>query len=205
MKLSKGFTLIELIVVLAVFLVIIGVALTIFISIVSHQRRILAQQELLNQASYFIEYVGKGLRMAVKDDAGTCIAADSVYQLEDYNEDKGIWTGIKFINASDNNVCKEFRLEFIDSYNESLGYILKEISATGYSTNITSTNLKINSLSFSLNGVAPSQDNDHVPIAGDNSQPRVTIFLDIQAQGDTNQPSTKVQITVSQRNINPNQ
>ena len=59
---NKGFTLIELIVVMTVFLLVIGAAMGIFISIVQNQKKILSEQELLNQISYVEEYMSKALR-----------------------------------------------------------------------------------------------------------------------------------------------
>ncbi len=210
-KRNKGFTLIELIVVMAVFLLIMGTAISIFISIVSHQKRILAKQELLNQTSYFIEYMGKGLRMAVKDPDGVCLGTvGAVYKLEDYDSVNRIWKGIKFINASDDNACQKFCLDNSTLENP----VLKEIKNSagnwdcGTGTNVTSTNLKINLLSFAFNGVLPGppagiNDGYVVPLSdSDLNQPRVTIALDVKIQGDSNQLSTKIQTTVSQRDLN---
>lgn len=209
MKFSKGFTLIELIVVMAVFLLIMGTAIGIFISIVSHQRIILAQQELLNQTSYFIEYMTKGLRMAGKAQTSECIGEGYVYQLEDYDTNLQAYRGIKFINRSDADIshpdgaCQKFCLD-----NDPQSPVLREIkNSTGSwdcskGINVTSTNLKINSLRFSLNGAVSGQGADHVPTENDQTQPRVTISLDVKIQGNNNQPSTKVQTTVSQRDLN---
>lgn len=193
MKFSKGFTLIELIVVMAVFLLIIGTALGIFISIVFHQRRILAQQELLSQASYVVEYMAKGFRMAGKDLAGDCVGEGYTYKLQNFSD--GAWQSIKFINQSDNNTCQEF---FLD------GSVLKERKNGADPVQVTGANLKINSLKFSINGNEPSdQSCEFAPSEScGTGQPRVTILLDIKSQGDENQPETRVQTTVSQRDLN---
>lgn len=190
---SKGFTLIEIIVVMAVFLLIIGTALGIFISIVFNQRRILAQQELLSQASYVVEYMAKGFRMAGKDLAGDCVGEGYTYQLKNFSG--GAWQGIKFVNQSDNNICQEF---FLD------GSVLKEKKNGGDAVQVTGASLKINSLKFSINGHDPSDQNcEFAPSEScGTGQPRVTILLDIKSQGDENQPSTIVQTTVSQRDLN---
>ena len=49
---KKGFTIIEMVVVMAVFLFIVGAAISIFISVIQNQRRVLAEQQTLNQISY---------------------------------------------------------------------------------------------------------------------------------------------------------
>ena len=61
---NKGFTLIEVIVSMAVFLLVAGMAVSIFISIVTQQRRILSEQQLIIQLRYVLEYMSKALRMA---------------------------------------------------------------------------------------------------------------------------------------------
>ena len=66
-KKQKGFTLIEVLVSISVLLVISGVAVSIFLSVVMGQRTILANQDLSGQLSYSLEYMSKALRMASKD------------------------------------------------------------------------------------------------------------------------------------------
>ena len=141
---NKGFTLIELIVVMAVFLLIIGVAVGIFISVVQNQRKILSEQELINQASYAVEHMSKALRVAKKDTIGDvtqggCLGVDYAgYNYMLTRPVNGFYTGIKFINSSDNDACQEF---FLD------GYVLKEIKNGSPSAGVavTSEKLKINS------------------------------------------------------------
>ena len=70
---NKGFSMIEIIVALAVFFLIVGTAVGLFVSIVAVQRRILSEQQLISQSSYAIEYMSKALRMATKDEEGECV------------------------------------------------------------------------------------------------------------------------------------
>jgi prepilin-type N-terminal cleavage/methylation domain-containing protein len=208
--LNKGFTLIELIVVIAVFLLIIGVAITIFVSIINNQRMILSQQQLLNQISYAEEYMSKAMRMAKKDEAGSCLIDDNneshpgyIYLLTRPDISNQSYTGIKFINASDNDTCQEF---FLDSSGETP--VLKEIKngipSSGIS--ITSEALKINSVRFGINGTTGCYGVEDVcPIGAsdtETAQPKVTILLNIQIPGDAMNPVRIIQTTVSQRNLN---
>jgi prepilin-type N-terminal cleavage/methylation domain-containing protein len=195
---NKGFTLMELIVVMAVFLFIIGAAIGIFISIIQNQRRILSQQELLNQASYAEEYMSKALRMATRDTTGDCLGLD--YQGYNYlltRPADGFYTGIKFLNQSNTDsfgdpICQEF-------YLDTAAGVLKEIKNGLPSDGVplTSEKLKINFIRFSINGGNGADNFKDVP----GAQPRITITLDIQIEGDA-QPAAKIQTTVSQRNIN---
>ena len=199
---SKGFTLVELIVVMAVLLFVLGTAVSIFISLVQHQRIILSEQELLNQTSFVLERMSKALRAAKKEDPTTavCLVDSSGVSYPGYNylltrPVKEVYTGIKFINQSDNNVCQEFYLDNSDIANP----VLKEIKNNSQPVALTSDRLMINAIRFSINGRNGSTGG----ITDDNNiQPRVTIFLDIQAKGGSNQSAKKIQTTISQRDLN---
>ena len=115
MTCRKGFTLIELIVVMAVFLFVIGAAITIFISIFQQQKRILSEQEFLNQISYSEEYMSKALRAAETVTDSTCVPAGYSYLLTHYNSGSGFYEGIRFFNQSNtadsgapDPICQEF-------------------------------------------------------------------------------------------------
>lgn len=208
-SMKKGFTLIELIVVIAVFLFIVGTAIGIFISIVRHQRIILAEQELLNQASYALEHMSKALRMAGKDVTGlTCFGSTDYagynYLLTNPDSSTGFYKGIKFVNQSDDDVCHEFYLDNDDPENP----ILKE-KKNGEPSNgiaLTSDKFMINSIKFGVNGGngcygVDCADGSHEL---DGIQPRITIYLEIQTKGDDQLPK-KIQTTISQRDLNAQQ
>ncbi|OGZ70467.1 MAG: hypothetical protein A2904_01645 [Candidatus Staskawiczbacteria bacterium RIFCSPLOWO2_01_FULL_33_9] len=204
MKLSKGFTLIELIVVMALLLFVVGSAVIIFTSISQHQRIILSEQELLNQTSYALERMSKSLRVAKRDLTGDCLQDSFGTKYPGYNylfthpTIDGFYTGVKFINQSDNDVCQEFYLDNDDILNP----VLKEVKSNGDSIAITSDKFMINSLRFSINGEDGSV-NGPIGAGGSNGiQPRITIFLEIQTKGDINPSIKKIQTTVSQRDLN---
>src|SRR5438132_555205 len=104
-NMQQGFTLIELVVVLAIFLILVGAMVDVFISIVGNQKRILQEQEILNQASYVLEYMSTALKAAVKDPDGTCLGtAGYIYLLTHCdNGPSEPCNGIKFINQSNSN------------------------------------------------------------------------------------------------------
>jgi len=137
---KNAFTSVELPVVTGIFSLIVGAISGLFISGVSSQKRILAEQELLSQTSYVIEYMSRALRMAKKDD-GTCIGDKLNYKIEG--------AGIKFRNYKDE--CQKFYLE---------GGQLKE-SRAGTILPLTSTALRINS--FRLNSSGETQYDDLQP------------------------------------------
>ncbi|MBZ9572492.1 prepilin-type N-terminal cleavage/methylation domain-containing protein [Patescibacteria group bacterium] len=175
----KGFTLIEIIVAVAIFALIVGTISGLFVSAIQSQRRILATQEILNQASYVMEYMGRALRMAKKELNTPPISCLSRYGLN-YETTAN---GLKFIDYND--VCTEF---FLDA-----GLLKK--TAEGVTLPLTSTDLQVNSLKFNLLGA------DQPP--ADNLQPRVTIFLEIETKRSVPglPPKILIQTSVSQRNL----
>lgn len=216
---EKGFTIIELIVVIAIFLFIIGSALGIFISIVENQRKILSEQQLLSQISYIEEYLSKALRMASVDDTGEKCFGESkyagfIYLLTRYDNASGSFRGIKFYNRSSDS-CQEIFLDNAVYGDASSPLVLKELKnnpAPETAVSITSTALNIESVAFSVNGysVAPlttSFCHDDIPNScgaanTDTVQPRVTILLNVSANNGA--VARKIQTTISQRNLNAN-
>ena len=218
---QKGFTLVELVVVMAVFLFVIGAAVTIFISIVRHQKTVLSEEQLLNQISYVEEYMSKALRMARIDITGNCLIDQTsvgggiahpgyIYLLTRY-DDAGIFKGIKFINASNNNACQEF---FLDDTTDPEHPVLKELINSiddNYAVALTPDSLQfevVNPIRFSINGSDGSvtgmgcsdKPDDCGATAIDGIQPKVTVLLRVSLPGEST-PRT-IQTTVSQRNLN---
>jgi len=174
---SKGVSLIEMLAAVAIFAITVGAISGIFISAVRSQRRILATQELLDQTSYVLEYMGRALRMAKKDTAGSCLTTCGANC--NYENPGGNISRIKFIDY--NNVCTEY---FLDT---ATGQLKK--TAGGTTSELTSTKLTVNSLKFNLSGES----------GNDTLQPRVTIFLDILGRGTTERPEIQIQTSISQR------
>lgn len=190
----RGFTLVEILVGMTVFLIVIGAVLGLFVLGIQQQRRSLATQVLLNQTSYALEFMSRSLRMANKElSAPTCLSQNGLnyeiplgYQIGGPN----LGTGIKFINVLETDVnykCQEF---YLDSGSKQLYYKRGGDPALP----LTSNKLEITSLKFNLIG------QDQPPT--DNLQPRVTISMEIKSTGITQGPPVlKIQTTISQRNL----
>jgi len=193
---QKGFSLIELVVVLSIFLIIISVTVDIFISMVQQQKRILEEQELLNQTSYVEEYMSKALRTAVKDINGSCLGTIGyVYLLTHCNNGTlQACNGVKFINQSDNNACQEF---FLDDITNPANPSLKQIKNGSLAQNILSDKFKIKYARFIVDG----DKTLHFTFGSDLVQPRITILLDVQTQTGGILQEKIIQTTISQRNI----
>ena len=174
---SRGVSLIEMLAAVAIFAITVGAISGLFISAIRTQRRILATQELLDQTSYVLEYMGRALRMAKKDTSLVCLLTAKNYE-------NGIdWIRfLKFESATGTDVCYYFYLSGNRIY-ESKG------GAAGIS--LTSEKLTVNFLKFVVSG-------DDLPT--DTLQPRVSIFLEIFGKGATGeQPKIQIQTSISQR------
>ena len=230
-KNKKGFTLIELVVVMAVFLFVVGAAVSIFLSVIQNQKKVLSEEQLLNQISYAEEYMSKAMRMATSDVVGTCLVDNSIssphpgqyYQGYDYlltrpdincdssvDPECGFYTGIKFINLSDNNACEEFYLDM-----STTPYVLKELKSVdsnndnddSHAVALTSSKMKINFIRFGIDGTNGCYGG--CPVGDQNSnvaylQPRITTLLNVIIQGDSQAGARTIQTTISQRNLNIN-
>lgn len=184
---TRGLTLIEILAAVAIFSIIIGAISGLFISAIRSQGRVLATQEILDQASYAMEYMGRAIRMARKDLNDDCIPAESNYETSasrvlDSTTYSG--PGLEFMNYK--GICQEFFLDTDDNR-------LKEIKA-GYTAPLplTSSELQVNSLNFNLSGETQADD----------LQPRVTIFLELLGRGASGaEPKIQIQTSISQRTL----
>ena len=182
----------ELVVVLALFVIVIDASVTIFISIVNQQKRLLQEQQFINQGSYIIEYMSKQLRAAVQDETGDCLGLgyeDYIYVLTDFNSQDGFFEGVTFLTQD--NVCQQFFLDANDG-------VLKEIKDGAAAQPILSAYLNIEDVRFVANG-DPALDG---ALADDVIQPRLTFSFKIILQTDGQAREKVIQTTVSQRNIN---
>jgi len=151
-KKNKGFTLIEMVVAVAIFTLLVGTTSSIFLSSIKTQKQGLATQEILDQTSYLVEYMSRSLRMAKKDLAGTCTGTAKLnYVFEDQC--------LNFLNYK--GACQQFCLESTRLKDENGNYL-------------TSTNLQISNFAVILSG-ATQPPSDYL-------QPRVTISLNIVGQ-----------------------
>jgi type II secretory pathway pseudopilin PulG len=187
---QRGISLIEMLAAVTVFVITVGAISGIFISAIRNQRRILATQELLDQTSYVLEYMGRALRMARKEsNAPTCLSANGLnyeiplaYQI---GGDENLGRGIRFINHLQNDDCQEF---FLDG--DQLKYKIKIGTVGETILDFTSTKLQVDSLKFNLSGESGS----------DNLQPRITIFLEIEGrEAAGSRPKIQIQTSISQR------
>ncbi len=187
-KTQKAYTLIEVLIAVAIFFTVIAGPTGLFVSSLKSQNRILSVREIIDNSSHVFEYMSRALRMARKEldcgpekDACTCLE-DSSYG-SNYEITYG-GRGIKFNNFQQPSVCQEFFWDTADNR-------LKESKDGAEPIALTSDDLEVVSFKFEEFGL--NQD--------DNIQPRITIFLELTKKNQTEPPKIRVQTTVSQRNL----
>ena len=186
---QRGFSLIELTVVLGIFLVVTSVSVSIFISMLSQEKRILAEQELINQTNYITQYVSDALRMATADKDGACLGqAGYVYALTHCSQTSLTCNGVKFINTLDNNACEEV---FVDDTTNTLSQIKNQNEAQS----LLSNKFYIKKFTFIVNGDKTAR----FASSFSATWPKITFLLNVISDNATNKEKI-IQATVSQRN-----
>lgn len=136
---KNSFTLVEILVAVAVFSFMVAVASGVFASGLKSQRTSLATQELLDQTSYLFEYMSRAIRMARKDTTGICTGAAKLNYAFSGN-------CLKFSNYKNN--CQRFCLEGTRLKDQDGNYL-------------TSKNLRVTNFNVNLSG--QTQNDDYQP------------------------------------------
>lgn len=180
-----GFTLIEMLITALIFSIVIGIATGVFVSAIRMQKYNLTYQQLLNQTSYAMEYMGRAVRMAKRNDE--TLICSNIDPNENYDYSGG--DRIEFDTYHNPTQCWKF---FRDVETDSRGQFGKlKIEKGEISYDLTSDGFDV----ISFNVVIPGND------PNDNLQPRATIFMEIHGRGSGFQPEIKIQTTISQRNL----
>jgi len=181
-KNKKGFTIVELLVAITLFVLVVAAVGGLSFSGFQNQRRSLAAGSLFNETSFLMEYMSRYLRMAKRElDPPVCLSEkDLNYEITRSGK------GIKFISSSDE--CLEF-------YWDTATNRLKE-NSNGDIQFLTAADSKVVNFRVSVSGARKD----------DNLQPQVTFFLNLEKTGTRPESisSLKLQTTVSQRNRDVN-
>ncbi len=171
---KRGFTLVELLVSIAVFSSIIAGATQLFNSSIKSQTIVLRSQNLLNETSYLIEYASRSLRMAQQDVNGKCISKGKNYAISPGQ--------ITFMNYR--GECESFKLD-----KDEVKVAQADATSSFVFLPLTSPDIDVSSLDFK--------------VIGDNKghQPKVVFSLEVgNSRGYTY--TSHFQTLVSQRNLN---
>ncbi|MDP2637411.1 MAG: prepilin-type N-terminal cleavage/methylation domain-containing protein [bacterium] len=186
---SKGFTIIELMVAVAIFVVLtIGAANFLFSATIS-QRDSITMQEVLTESSSVAEYMGRALRGAKKElNSGpqnclTTVGRGYNYELNGTND------RVRFLSRE--NLCQEFYLsgtEILERKSTN-----NTAQSFGEAVELTSSDILVQELRFSVTGQNQT----------DSLQPRASFFFKMQSVGEKAEAQNRVQVqtTISQRNF----
>ena len=192
-KSGAGFTLVEMLVAMAIFVIVVAIISGLFVHAIQGQRRNLAYQELLDQTSYVMERMSRSIRMAMKDDIEiwgypvppppNCIPDIAPYE-------RGMNYGIVgncLVFRNYKNECQQFcRVD--DGGRFKLVEIIDGTSADLTSTSSLNVGLLLPHPWIELTGEGQ----------GDDIQPLVNIRLQIDGREQTR---IQIQTSISQRNL----
>jgi hypothetical protein len=188
---KNAYTLIEVLVAVAVFFVITAGPTGLMVTALRNQHRILGQSEIMDNVSYVVEYVSRNLRMAKKEldctdkfDPVTCSCLDRDGYGFNYEVTRS-GHGLKFKSYKDPSVCYEI---FLDNG------VLKQTEDGGAAVALTSDDSEVTL--FEVRESGADQD--------ENAQPRVTIMMEVTKANVADFPRIRIQTTVSQRNLDFN-
>jgi prepilin-type N-terminal cleavage/methylation domain-containing protein len=181
LKNKNGFTLIEILVSMALFIIIITAALNIFKLVIDSQRSAIATQNVEESLKYFLEVTGKEIRMAKRNVDGTCnLPVTDIYKttISDATTDT-----LTFKNYHDQ--CVTYTLT-----TQTDGTKRFSITRAGVPGFITPAKISIDELHFIVR-----------PEGGvNNSQPTVTMELLAHAPGkDSAKSEMRLQTTLTSR------
>jgi len=179
MKNNKGLTLIEMLVSIALFGIISTLLVNTFVVSIKTQERVLANQELVEQSTYALDYMATKIRMAIKDELGDCNGLPSNYSIGE--------NSLRFISYDPINneyICREFLLE---------NNIIKERVSMDGSRALLGNAIPITSNAFNVSNLKFATIGDD----GVN-QPRVTILIKMNKSTSA---ELTVQTTVSKRQL----
>jgi len=186
---EKGFTLIEMLAAIGIFGILMVVLSGIFLSAMKSQIQIAYTQYLINDSNYALDYMGRALRMAQRDNDGTCVGVPRF----GFDPSAGISSEIVFLDY--NSKCHKF---FLDASDNKIKEIISDDETASRFPFVpvydrTSERSKVLNLQFNVKGGTNVDD----------EQPLITIMMRSQAntQSTESLPTITVQTSVSQRNL----
>ncbi|OHA74104.1 MAG: hypothetical protein A2940_00425 [Candidatus Wildermuthbacteria bacterium RIFCSPLOWO2_01_FULL_48_29] len=168
---QRAFTLIEMLVALAVFGIIIGITSGYLVSAISVQRETLAIRPMVDETSFVAEYMSRALRPAQRSQDASCLSASGLYY-----EVSPTGDSVTFIDEDER--CREMYFE------AGAGKIRETID--GVDGALTSSSLDIQNMEF----VLPASAERH---------PQVTFSMEVRPREETASRVLRIQTTISQR------
>ena len=184
-KEQGGFTLMEMVIVLALFTTSSVIVADIFITLINTQRKIIAQQKILAEARYSIDIISRNIRM------GTISYSDYSSVETPYEEE------LYLKDIEDNKIF--FKSSNTDCPTGIAKCLIMSIDEGANWESITSKNIEIQDIRFYIRPT-----NDPFDDGDPNIQPRVTVLLNIKSSSafSNYQSEIALQSTLSTRIYN---
>lgn len=190
---QKGFTFVEVLVVLALFSILITVFFGIFSYSIKIQKYSLASQYLVSQTSYAMEYMARMIRMAKQYTDPVEDPAFCVNDLGDnYSPNISPTGNIKFIKAEVYNGIKTKKCVHFSSGSGTI-FQYEPGNPAIDAAYLLPDDIEIVNLAIHISG-------DSNP-PKDDIQPRVTIYMTVKMKNMNPAPTVRLQTTVSQRDL----
>jgi prepilin-type N-terminal cleavage/methylation domain-containing protein len=186
---NKGYTLVETLVSIVIFSFLSVGVVNVFVSAMKTQTRILYNQELMEQSSYSLEYMGKLLRMVKKDVTGDCTGTAN----ENYGVASDQITFLVYDTKEGEYMCRRFSLaDGVISESKSTDETAENLATA---SEITSSKVNVTELIFNVIG-----DSE------DDAQPKTTILIRMEptSQSLSENLGIVVQTSISQRQLDIN-
>ncbi len=183
---KKGFTLIEILVAVAVFSIVLVSFINLFSSAFSYQREAINSAYLVNSVSYATEYMARSLRMAQRQTnelPEMCLSMDEggeIYSIIKQGE------GVSFIDHEGN--CRSF---YKDGDN-----LKTTMEKNGEKYDALPSNIKVEKLNFVINGDSSVTK----AVLGQERQPLLSFSLKARVKDSSEE--IEISSAVSQRQLN---
>lgn len=178
---NKGFTLIEVMVALALFIGVLGMALGIFSYVLRVSRYTASITEAADNVRFVYERISKVLRV------GVVIDPDNT---SDFNLP---------VETNEIKIKHPIRGTLIYRFDGTLGQVFEDTFETGTTEALTSPNISIEDFKFVIQHVGRERDYSGYT-TDDNKQPILTMVATIKGKGSSfPAPPIRIQVSLSQR------
>lgn len=212
---QRGFTLVEMIVALAVFSVVVTIAVGALLTLIAANEQLQKERNIMTNLSFALDSMTREIRTGTKyycdaqnsvngGAAGARIfmngevlsSSPSIYSdCSSGNNLNRIYQGISFIEGGDSITgAPDTRLVYF--YNSNEGKIYRRVSG-GSAQSIVSSDIFITDAEFFVTGSKALS----MGAPNHNDQPSVTIFIEARKADDTNGKLYQLQTTVTQRTL----
>jgi prepilin-type N-terminal cleavage/methylation domain-containing protein len=200
---SKGFTIIEMLVSLALFTIVATVATGALLTLIGNNSRVVEEQSVMTTLSFALDSMAREIRTGYSYYCGTKAAVTG--SLSDTAEKdclsggeglSFLETGGSITNSTNNSDPK--RLAYYLEGNQ----IKRKVESVSSAADMTSTNdVLIEDLFFYVSDPTPLTENNTIDENDNIGQPTVTIIIKAKAANSESDKEYTVQTTVTQRSL----